>query len=155
MSEYIQVEFEGPDAVSYDPATKTATYLASGLSVQFLHEDPPIKDSQTYFRLRSPEGQCDFEVMGSGGGRRVDREFPDASLEDRQEIWWSRKENVMDIRESQITFEYRGNFDEEFIRQFLQAFWLCEYSRRNYTESIFKLVVEIETNNGRRWECRG
>jgi hypothetical protein len=71
MSNIIHVKPTAPGEITYDPETKTATHVESGLAVQFLRwHTPEPRETEAIFRLTWQGQSYEFKASLDGGGWR-------------------------------------------------------------------------------------
>lgn len=138
--------------ITYDPETKTATHVESGLSVRFARWGASIRDQDVYFEVTWKGRTKEFEATFIGSSHRVRRLYPHLSLSER-------RAKLNEIKEIKFTVGYIGidvyealREDPEFGKKFVETWWHAASGPNCEIKTIVEFKPFFDPADG-QWEC--
>lgn len=151
MTEIVDVTPATDQDVVYDPESKTATHIESGIKVVFLYDEPPM-ERQSQFMLVTKEGnETKFSASTDASEAKLKKLYPNKNLGELQK---ARRE----LNEYNFTIYIYQDFelfDDVFLKTFHKLVSKKIYF--NYISSTLHKLIPGSGEIGRynTWRCEG
>jgi hypothetical protein len=141
--------------ITYDPETKRATHLESGLSVQYLRGGARFQDMEEYFSVEFKDNIVVFRTIVSAGLREAMDQFP--NLHGQQ---MTQKVRDLDLQKfyaqgSDLEDLFKPYVSRVLIDAFMETWWAVV---RGMDPNRSKLIVAFNStihNAPYHWEYSG
>lgn len=141
--------------ITYDPETKRATHLESGLSVQYSRRGPRFQDMEEYFNVKMNVHILEFRSIVSNGHSELRDKFPNLDTFSLSQKVRELNMQKFDVEDSRlIQFLDSGN-NQRLIETFLETWWNVVRQMDRNRSRIFVVFDSIVNNVPSHWEYSG
>lgn len=133
--------------IVFDPKQKRSTHVESGLSVQWVHDEPPL-EFRKHFKLIIDDKEIPFESSYDYGEGKIDDKYPNASILEKGCM-------ISELKEINYnSFNIKCDFDKEI---FIET-WGNLVSQGMGVSRVSTYYTEINgagPASKKTWSCEG